>query len=42
MWCDMCEKEVKDKVHKLGSDENTIYLCDKDWKNYIKACNEVD
>ena len=33
-WCDMCEKEVKGKVHKLGDGENTIYLCDKDWRLY--------
>ena len=36
----MCEKEVKGKVHKLGDDENTIYLCDKDWRLYKRDTNE--
>lgn len=39
-WCDMCEKEVKGKVHKLGDGENTIYLCDKDWRLYKRDTNE--
>ena len=35
-WCDICEREVKGRTHKIGNAYASVYLCDKHYHQLIK------
>jgi len=35
-WCDVCEKNVKGRSHKIGNVYASIYLCGKHYHQLIK------
>jgi len=35
-WCDICEKNVRGRSHKIGDAYASIYLCDKHYHKLLK------
>jgi len=34
-WCDICEREVKGRSHRIGDAYASLYLCNRHYRQFI-------